>query len=53
MSQVTFAIPDEILLALKANPETLASTIRLAAAVKLFDSTTLANLVPSLPAIQR
>jgi predicted HTH domain antitoxin len=37
MSQVTFAIPDEILLALKANPETLASTIRLAAAVKLFE----------------
>ena len=34
MSQVTFSIPDEILLALKAMPEVLASRIRLAAAVK-------------------
>ena len=34
MSQVTFSIPDEILLALKATPEVLASRIRLAAAVK-------------------
>ena len=35
MSQVTFSIPDEILLALKASPDALASRIRLAAAVKL------------------
>jgi len=37
MSQVTFFIPDEILLALKATPEVLASRIRLAAAVKLYE----------------
>ena len=37
MSQVTFSIPDEILLALKAAPEALASTIRFAAAVKLYE----------------
>jgi predicted HTH domain antitoxin len=37
MSQVTFYIPDEILLALKATPEVLASRIRLAAAVKLYE----------------
>ncbi len=37
MSQVTFSIPDEILLALKATPESLASRIRLAAAVKLHE----------------
>ncbi len=37
MSRVTFSIPDEILLALKATPEGLASRIRLAAAVKLYE----------------
>jgi len=37
MSQVTFSIPDEILVALKATPEDLASRIRLAAAVKLYE----------------
>ncbi len=37
MSQVTFYIPDEMLLALNATPEVLASRIRLAAAVKLFE----------------
>jgi predicted HTH domain antitoxin len=37
MSQVTFSIPDEILLALKATPDVLASRIRLAAAVKLYE----------------
>jgi len=37
VSQVTFSIPDEILLALNATPEVLASRIRLAAAVKLYE----------------
>ena len=37
MSQVTFSIPDEILIALKATPEALASRIRLAAAVRLYE----------------
>lgn len=37
MSQVTFSIPDEILVALKATPEIVASRIRLAAAVKLYE----------------
>ena len=37
MSQVTFSIPDEILLALKATPEILAARIRIAAAVKLYE----------------
>ena len=37
MSQVTFSIPDETLLALKATPEVLASRIRFAAAVKLYE----------------
>jgi predicted HTH domain antitoxin len=37
MSQVTFFVPDEILLALKATPEALESKIRLAAAVKLYE----------------
>ncbi len=37
MSQVTFSVPDEILLALSATPEILASRIRLAAAVKLYE----------------
>jgi predicted HTH domain antitoxin len=37
MSQVTLSIPDEILLALKATPDEIASRIRLAAAVKLYE----------------
>lgn len=37
MSQVTLSIPDEILLALKATPDDIASRIRFAAAVKLFE----------------
>ena len=37
MSQVTFSVPDEILLALKATPESLAPRIRFAAAVKLYE----------------
>ena len=37
MSQVTLFIPDEILLALNATPEALASRIRFAAAVKLYE----------------
>ena len=37
MSQVTLSIPDEILLALKATPEDVASRIRFAAAVKLYE----------------
>ncbi len=37
MRQVTFSIPDEILLALKATPDDLGDRIRLAAAVKLYE----------------
>jgi predicted HTH domain antitoxin len=37
MSEVTLSIPDEILLALRATPDSVASTIRLAAAVKLYE----------------
>jgi predicted HTH domain antitoxin len=37
MSHVTFSIPDEVLLALKATPDVLTSRIRLAAAVKLYE----------------
>lgn len=37
MSQVTFSVSDEILLALKATPEALAAKIRFAAAVKLYE----------------
>ena len=37
MSEVTFSIPDEILLALRATPDSLASRIRFAASVKLFE----------------
>ena len=37
MSQVTFSIPDEIVLALKASPEARESRIRLAASVKLYE----------------
>ena len=37
MSQVTFSIPDEILLALKMTPDALASRIRFAASVKLYE----------------
>ena len=37
MSQVTISIPDEILLALKASPDELASRIRFAASIKLYE----------------
>jgi len=37
MSQITFSIPDEILLALNATPDDLASRIRFAASVKLYE----------------
>jgi predicted HTH domain antitoxin len=37
MSQVTFTTPDEIRLALKATPDDLASKIRFAASVKLYE----------------
>jgi predicted HTH domain antitoxin len=37
MSQVTFNIPDEIRLALKATPDDLAFRIRFAASVKLYE----------------
>ena len=37
MSQITFSVPDEIVLALKATPEALASRIRFAASVKLYE----------------
>ncbi len=37
MSQVTFFIPDEIRLALKATPDDLTSRIRFAASVKLYE----------------
>jgi len=37
MSQVTFSVPDEIVLSLKATPEALASRIRFAASAKLYE----------------
>jgi predicted HTH domain antitoxin len=37
MSQVTFTIPEEIRLALKATPDDLAFRIRFAASVKLYE----------------
>ena len=37
MSQVTFTVPDEIRLALKATPDDLTSRIRFAASVKLYE----------------
>lgn len=37
MTQVTLSIPDEILLALKATPDDLASRIRFAASVKMYE----------------
>ena len=37
MSQITFTIPDEIRLALKGTPDDLASKIRFAASVKLYE----------------
>jgi predicted HTH domain antitoxin len=36
MSEVTFSIPDEILLALKTTPDALGSRIRFAASIKLY-----------------
>jgi hypothetical protein len=47
MNQVTFSIADEILLALKATPETLAARIRRAAAVKLYELGQLSSGVAS------
>ena len=37
MSEVTFSVPDEIQLALNATPEALASRIRFATSVKLYE----------------
>jgi hypothetical protein len=37
MSDITFSIPDDTLVALKVKPEQLAAEIRLAAAVKLYE----------------
>ena len=37
MTHVTLSIPDEIVLALKATPDDLASKIRFAASVKLYE----------------
>jgi len=37
MRRITFSVPDEVLLALKATPEVLSARIRLAAAVKLYE----------------
>jgi predicted HTH domain antitoxin len=37
MSQITLTIPDETLVAMHATPDSFASELRLAAAVKLFE----------------
>lgn len=37
MSEITLNVPDESLLALKGNPESVAAELRLAAAVKLYE----------------
>ena len=37
MTQITLSIPDEIVLALKATPDDLASKIRFAASVKMYE----------------
>ena len=37
MSQVTLSIPDDVLLALNATPDALASRIRFAASVKMYE----------------
>lgn len=37
MSQVTFSVPDDIVSALDSSPDAVASKIRLAASIKLFE----------------
>lgn len=37
MSQITFDIPNEVLLALKLSPQAMSETLRLAAAMKLYE----------------
>ncbi len=37
MSQITFDIPNEALLALKLSPQAMSETLRLAAAMKLYE----------------
>jgi len=37
MSEITLTIPDETVLALKMEPETMAAELRLVAAIKLFE----------------
>jgi predicted HTH domain antitoxin len=37
MNQITFDVPNEAMLALKLSPQAMAETLRLAAAMKLFE----------------